>query len=342
MGNDNSTQNPTQEGPKFGLDVLASGFSAVLGVDVVIADSTQRKDAGLDLLPTMTVDDVFNVTYTPVPDELKASNSFAIFVKTLTGSTIFLQITDQYTIASVKAEIQIQEDIPATKQRLSFNGKKLDDDETVKSAGIPPWGTVFLVLNLRGSGKPKVVMPKEHLAEEFNYDFSEEHDDGTQYFRGGYEYHRPYGWYRFALKVHGDPKYGGDDSWLGPKGIRTDGVKGEWPVSYHGTKDSSKGSIIKEGFKAGPREVHGKGVYSTPSLAVAEDYAAEYTHKGHQYKVIFQNRVNPEGDRLTIIKAKGTRHAGTPNGDYWISHKQDPAKKVYDIRPYGVLIRCMD
>ena len=52
-------------------------------------------------------------------------------------------------------------------------------------------------------------------------------------------------------------------------------VKGEWPVSYHGTKDTSAGKIALEGFdlKKGKRFLYGRGIYSSPDPAKAEEYA---------------------------------------------------------------------
>ena len=55
---------------------------------------------------------------------------------------------------------------------------------------------------------------------------------GGLLYRGGYEYHWPYGWKRYAIKVLGRFE---NDNWLGEKGLWFDSSEGEWPVSYHGT-----------------------------------------------------------------------------------------------------------
>ena len=167
--------------------------------------------------------------------------------------------------------------------------------------------------------------------------FTKERDDGKKYMRGSHEYHRPYGWYRYAIKVHGDPKYG-DNRWLGSKGLRTYSSDEEWPVSYHGTPMENAKLILMEGFKPGNGNAYGVGVYSSPSLTMIEkSYAKEFESRGKSYKIAFQNRVNPAGDHLKIVQANETG----VDAEYWISHKQNPKKGVYDIRPYGIVIRSV-
>lgn len=75
-----------------------------------------------------------------------------LFVKTLTGKTVSIEVEEGESIEDVKAKIAEKEGIPPEQQRLIFGGQQLQDAKTLDDYDVGDDATLHLVLRLRGGG----------------------------------------------------------------------------------------------------------------------------------------------------------------------------------------------
>ena len=73
-----------------------------------------------------------------------------IFVKTLTGNTVTLDVDASDSIYAIKLKIQDRTDMPPGAQRLIYAGKQLEDTKALLDYNIMRESTLHLVGTLRG------------------------------------------------------------------------------------------------------------------------------------------------------------------------------------------------
>lgn len=316
-------------------ELLVAGISAVFGQTIRTEEQHEEfllsPEGRGHVAKELSMEEIMKASYQyGAVGELENPNHYRL--QTLMGDKAVVTVSDKWNTEDLKLVAEPILGFPAGEMKLYVGGKQLEDGKPLLSYNIPFESTINVTRRLPGGGCGTAFYLNGLTCDpEFHYDFTDKDDDGTVFHRGGERYHRPYGWHRTAIKVKG--RYD-DDVWLGQPGHRTDSSPGEWPVSYHGTSSNNALSIANYGYELskGKRFKFGKGIYSTPLVAIAEDYAEKFQLGNVEAKIVFQNRCDPSQDVLQMIQGIiGHMHCG----DYWIT------KDETQLRPYGILIKIL-
>lgn len=217
-----------------------------------------------------------------------------------------------------------------------FIKKKLLEGLTELKEVLPKITNVYEKILLEGIRlAPEIFDPKGNN--------SGEGWEKSYFTRGGEKYYPPYGWVGYGLKVW-DKYDNSNNDWIG-----CNGNDQEWAVAYHGVGNGAKKElsiavkvkgITDKGllYFPGSRQAYadcddtrhgdqtvGNGVYLTPDINEAEEYAGIDKFSGDQdAKIVFMCRVNP-------LKIREPEKDGSP---YWILNGTPD-----EIRPYRILLK---
>ena len=302
--------------------LLAAALSAILGKEILSESSVPKQSQQHISKVSLFDQHLTSFVYSNGDDHGSTKHNSLITLNVTilaTKQTHAFVIEPDASVDKLKQMIYNKEGILCNKQNLIHCGQEIDEGHLLNEYGIRD-GSVIHVVRLRAMNSDDLLVLDESTRDSgYDYDFTNIDDRGKTFHRGGVEYRRPCGSIRFAIHVGG--KYE-DEVWLGSSNGR-----GEWPVSYHGTRLDTVNAIAPNGYDLAKhnRFVHGRGVYSTPDIQVARGFAKSFTKNDQEYLVILQNRVNPKN----VVKLLDDE---TGNGEYWIS------PTAADIRPYGLCI----
>lgn len=94
--------------------------------------------------------DTAPVAPAPVVPAPTTAQSGQIFIKTLQGESLPIDYNGAMKIGDLKNMIHSERQIPVDQQRLIFQGKQLEDDNTLADYNIETGSNIHLVLRVKG------------------------------------------------------------------------------------------------------------------------------------------------------------------------------------------------